>query len=230
MNPAPLLIYYGWPSCINGGHPEDFDRYAYVVLGAGLEEPDHPDHAITQRIIKDTSAWVYGYIDVGVTTNNYTVRRIRRSMKRWRRMGAVGVMLDDFGFGYRVTKQRQRRCIDAAHALGLSVICNIWNPLTDLDREAGLNVSDFLLCESYYIKEGLYDPPWLDRADQFHQIADHYGCGVMSVTTASPGSPFRPDLLAEAWHAAKGVGHVAFGWGEYLFSAQDSLAPWRERP
>jgi len=231
---APLLVYYGWPSCINGSPSTvaataEFNRYDFVVLGAGLEDRGHPDHLRTWLIIRNGSAKVYGYVDVGMTTSGHTLRRIRRSMRRWKRMGAVGVMLDDFGSDFGVTGRRQRRCVDAAHALGLSVIVNIWNPTTGLGDRVGLNVGDYLLCESFYIKEGQYDPDWLNRADQFKAVGVWYGCGVMSVTTASPSSPFRPDLLAEAWYAARGAGHIAFGWGEWNYSAY-GVAPWRERP
>jgi len=232
MSLAPLLVYYGWPSCLNGGaNPiADLNRYGHVILGAGLEDPKHPDHAETRQIVAATSALVYGYIDAGVTTSHYTVRRIRRSMLRWKRLGAVGVMLDDFGFGYGVSKRRRRRCVDAAHLLDLNVIANVWEPDSELAEDLNLGVGDFLLMESFYIKEGQYDPEWTDRADLFSEAAALYGCGVMSVTTQGPSRPFRQDLMDEAYLAAKGLRHVAFGWGEYLYSATNSLAPWRARP
>jgi len=220
-----LLIFYGWPSCVNGGHPEDFDRYDYVILGAGLEDPKHPDNGNTGRIICDTSATVFGYIDAGWSTSRLTLRYMRRQMRRWDQMGAHGVLLDDFGFGYKMSKRRQQRCVDAAHSFGLSVIVNVWEPVTGM--AVNLGPLDFLLCESFYIKVGQYDPAWLDRADRFRQAADLHGCGVMSVTTQGPSRPVRPDLYAEAKKAAEAQGHEAFGWGEWLFSASDSLAPWR---
>ena len=217
---APLLVYYGWPSCINGAADPaaEFDRYTHVVLGAGLEDPGHPDHYPTLQIVHDTTARVYGYIDVGMATSHYTIRRIRRSMRRWKQTGAVGVMLDDFGFDWGVSPRRQRRSVAEAHLLDLEVIANVWEPPANLAPNVG---ADFLLCEGFYIDCGIYDPGWAERA------AGYEG-RVMSVATAGL-APFRQDLFNDACRAAERLGHVAFAWGERDYSA-DGRAPWRERP
>jgi len=231
MRPESLLIYYGWPSAINGGHEEDFDNYAHVVLGAGLEDETHPDHWPTKAIINHTIAACWGYIDAGVMSSDFTMRRIKRSMKRWKRMGVYGVMLDNFGMDWGVSKRRQDRAIDAAHALGLKVIANVWSPQTGLGSYTHLGVGDFLLAESFYIKNGDYDPDWKARAEWYRHFSRTYGMGVMSVTTDGKYSVYaKTGAMAGAFEAATLYGHAAFGWGEYNYSAHDCQAPYRERP
>jgi len=65
-----------------------------------------------------------------------------------------------------VTGRRQRRCVDA-HTPGAVGYRQHLEPNDRVGRRVGLNVGDYLLCESFYIKEGQYDPDWLNRADQF---------------------------------------------------------------
>jgi len=228
--PEPLLIYYGWPSAINNGHDEDFNQYAYVVLGATLENEDHPDHWPTSAIIEHRDAYFYGYIDLGVNyASNLSMRQIKRSMRRWKRMGVRGVLLDDFGFDWGVGPKRQNNAIDAAHKLGLSVIANVWNPHLGLARDTHLRVNDYLLAESFYINSGTFDEKWRQRAEWFRIFSRIYGMGVMSVATAGKDGHYPRLDFEAALSCAEEYGHVACGWGEWNYSAQDCLAPWRER-
>lgn len=86
--PAKLAIYYGYPSLVNeaGGNlttaTAHFAAFDVVVLGDGLEHPAHPDHANTVQIIADLVAGgteVYGYIDMGVTTQNLSIASASRN-------------------------------------------------------------------------------------------------------------------------------------------------------
>ncbi|MDK2464614.1 MAG: hypothetical protein QI223_07575 [Candidatus Korarchaeota archaeon] len=66
--PRKLLFYYGYPSLFNGsgGNLElaaaQFDRYDIVVLGAGLEDPAHPEHQAASAVIGLSEAQFYGYV------------------------------------------------------------------------------------------------------------------------------------------------------------------------
>ena len=214
-----LLVYYGWPSCLNGGgHPvADLDRYRYVVLGAGLEDPTHPDHEPTRRIIGKTVAKVFGYIDLGVSSSNLPLRQVRRSARRWRRMGAVGVLLDDFGYDYGVTRRRQNRAVRSAHRLGLPVIANCWDPEDAMLGPLGPN--DFLLMESWPYVDGWEDPKWEKRAVRF----DHWR-GQARIMSGATGS-FDTVLAEPARTRAVRWGHHAFGWSDLGYGA-DGHAPW----
>ena len=216
-----LLVYYGWPSCLNGGSDPvaDLDRYGYVVLGAGLEDPTHPDHEPTRRIIGKTVAKVFGYVDIGVSTSNLSPRQVRQSMRRWKRMGAVGVLLDDFGYDFGVTRRRQNLAVRSAHRLGLSVIVNCWDPEDAMLGAHLLGPDDFLLMESWPYVDGFEDPKWEKRAARF----DHWRgpARIMSVATGS----FDKVLAETARTRAERCGHHAFGWSDLNYGA-DGHAPW----
>jgi len=221
-----LLIYYGWPSVINGATDEEqtvreFSKYNYLVLGAGLEDPTHPEHEKTDLIIhRLPTTRVFGYIDLGVSTTSLSLRQIRRSMRRWKRMGAVGVLLDDFGYDFAVTRQRQNRAVRSAHRLSLSVIANCWDPEDVLLGRHRLGVGDFLLMESWPVRDGKTDPTWRERAARFE-----YWCGVLRIMSVSTGS-FDKVLAETARTRAERWGHHAVGWGDLNYGA-DGQAPWR---
>jgi len=216
-----LLVYYGWPSCLNGGLDPvaDLDRYGYMVLGAGLEDPTHPDHEPTRRIIGKTVAKVFGYVDIGVTTSNLAPRQVRQSMRRWKRMGCAGVLLDDFGYDFGVTRQRQNRAVRSAHQLGLSVIANCWDVEDAMLGPHLLGLGDFLLMESWPYVDGFEDSKWRERAARFDRLR-----GVVRIMSVATGSPNR--MLAETARArAERWGHHAFGWSDLGYGA-DGHAPW----
>src|SRR4051794_38029690 len=83
-SPASLLIYYSYPSVINGATTTtqaatEFGRYDQVVLGGGLEQTTHPDHANTVAIIhdaNDANTTFLGYVDLGVYTSHFTTAQI----------------------------------------------------------------------------------------------------------------------------------------------------------
>src|SRR5262249_4917486 len=78
LAPRTLLVYYAYASGINGtfsvpGAAAAFGQYNYVVLGDGLEQVTHPDHANTVSILANpqmAGTTVFGYIDLGVTTQD----------------------------------------------------------------------------------------------------------------------------------------------------------------
>jgi len=220
-----LLIYYGWPSVINGATDEEqtvreFSTYDYLVLGAGLEDPTHPEHGKTDLIIHLLpTTRVFGYIDLGVTTTSLSLRQIRRSMRRWRHMGVFGILLDDFGYGFGVTRQRQNRAVRSAHQLGLSVIANCWDVEDAMLGPHLLGLGDFLLMESWPYVDGFEDSKWRERAARFDRLR-----GVVRIMSVATGSPNR--MLAETARArAERWGHHAFGWSDLGYGA-DGHAPW----
>lgn len=172
-----LLVYYGWPSAISQDMRETAVTLAHwddIILGAGLENPGHPDHRNTRRLIRilhtTTSCHVYGYTDLGVTTSNPTLRQVRRSLARWARAGAAGVLLDDFGNDYQVSPRRRRQATQAAHRHGLQAIANAWNP-NDVDTRV-----DYALLESW--QPG-------PRDQQFTRQAEQHGFHLISLTQDS---------------------------------------------
>ncbi|MEZ4701041.1 MAG: T9SS type A sorting domain-containing protein [Rhodothermales bacterium] len=249
VSPGTLLVYYGWPSVINGAGSVDLaaealGQYDYVVLGDGLEIDTHPDYANTVALLAhpamaDTK--VFGYIDLGVTTQNLPVSEYKLRMVWWTDIGADGIFLDDFGYDFGVTRERQNDAVDFAHALEVPVMVNAWDPddafsraadptYNPNERRAALQAGDFYFSESYMIQEGAYVDAafWREKADKLDAYRQTFGVGVMSVTT--PGGTYDEQQFHYAWHAAAIDGHTAIGWGEPSFSSVDAQAPFRVRP
>jgi len=234
--PGTLLIYYGWPGSINGSTTveeavAEFDRYDYVVLGSGLEAPSHAQHEATAAIIRQTRARVFGYIDLGMTTFGWRMRKVKRRVRAWSRMGVFGIFYDDFGHDFGVTRRRQNIAINYAHSFAMPVIVNAWHPshVFDGPRPSALGQGDGFLIESFHVHGGFYDLDWRVRAEQVAAYQARYGFEVFSITTTSPDNRYDEALWHETWWAAANYGHLAVGWGEYLYSA-NSLAPYRPRP
>jgi hypothetical protein len=132
-----LLIYYGTPQGINGLWDSDsaaavFSSYDYVVFGDGLELPADGNYATTKATLARTRAinpniQMYGYIDLGVTTQNQTIATIKSKAIQWQALGVAGIFLDDSGYDFHVSRARQNLAVDIVHGLGLSVTMNAWN-------------------------------------------------------------------------------------------------------
>lgn len=240
-----LLIYYGWPTCINGGaSPEqEFGRYQHVILGDGLHQPCHPDHAGTRAIVgacADTA--FYGYVDLGVTTQNLALTEVARRCQQWREVGCRGVLFDDFGYDFQTERTRQNRAVNEAHSLGLAVIANAWEPGDAFDsrphrRNPGgeapaLGREDFFLVESFQVVLGVAQSvaAWRERAARLEVHRRTLGFSVLSVTTSAPERPFVQELFDYSYYSALVDGHRATGWGEPGYAATDARAPYRPRP
>lgn len=104
--PKRMAIYYGWPSAVQNANGnvtaaiQIFGQFDLVVFGAGIESPSHGDHTNTQTIIQalnNLGKLTFGYVDLGVTTQNYSIARMQSSASNWSAMGAQGIMWDDAG-------------------------------------------------------------------------------------------------------------------------------------
>lgn len=252
IRPGELLIYYGYPSLINGAVGDvataaaDFGRYEHVVLGAGLEDVGHGDHANTVAIMSHAAAantQFFGYVDLGVSTNNFTLSELRNKVDAWKAAGADGILFDDYGYDFLVTRDRQNAAVEYVHATGLPVIANgffvdqVFGDAVDATYNpnglpTALGSTDFYLYESHQIQVGEYtsESTWLNKADSLATYQDVIGFGVMSVTTNDAADTFDADEFNYAWQSAAMFVHASTGWGEHFFSANDNVAPFRSRP
>ena len=172
LAPKSLLIYYSYPSVINGASTlaaaaAALGSYDYVVLGDTLENPSHPDHTNTVAILANPAmahTTVFGYIDLGVSTQNLSIAAIETRIDQWKATGAKGIFLDDFGYDFGTTRARQNTIVAYAHGKGLVVAANAFNPADAFGSQVDaitnpsgtptvLNSSDFYLYESYQISK-----------------------------------------------------------------------------
>jgi hypothetical protein len=247
-----LLIYYGFPSLINGSQSlqeavEHFRRYSMVVLGDGLHDPRHPNHEAALHVITQLpQVRFFGYVDLGVHSphhrmQNLSLAEIEQRAGCWRRMGAVGILLDDYGYDFATTRERQIEAVDALHALKLSVIANSWDPRHALDRDPGpanpkglpspLWASDYYLYESYLVSRGQWISfkQWRAKANTLQKLLRTQPIQILSCTTTEQHDPL--DLAWEfCSYCAWLEGHQALAWGEPHFSASDNQARWRPQP
>ncbi|MHC5110202.1 MAG: hypothetical protein ACYTHJ_10030 [Planctomycetota bacterium] len=253
-----LLIYYGWPSAINQTFSVslaslEFAQYDYVILGDGIQDgPDdpnpHPDHQNTVEILAHPftgNTRFFGYIDLGVITQNLSLEEIQRRIDAWKEMGINGIFLDDYGYDFGVTRERQNAAVVYAHFRGLPVIANGFfvddvfseevHPNNPRGLATSLRPSDFYLFESHQVRIGsiVSAQTWYTKADQLKAYQDDIGFGILSITTNDAINTYDQAEFNYAWYSAALFGHVATGWGEYLFSSSgefNTLAPYRQRP
>ena len=253
--PGALAVFYGWPSLVEGAAGSTdaasrvFSRYRAVVLGDGLQDPSHPDHAKTAAIVASLAAGgagtqVFGYVTLGVTTVSLPVDEVRRRVDAWKAVGVTGIFLDEAGYDYGVSRARQNDAVRHVHAAGLGAFVNAWNPDdvfgTAVDAAYNpdgvaplLDARDVYLLESYQIGMSAYESAatWVSRSALAASYRRRYRVRVAAVATVSGAQPaFDQGKLDYAWQSARLYGFDLFGWGEPWFSAADSRLPFRARP
>lgn len=203
-----LLIYYGYPSLlqVNGnaiqntngtpnlsGIAQAFAEYDVIVLGSGLESPTHSDHANTLAIISKIhslkpSALIFGYIDLGVSTSNFTIAQMQAFTDQWKAMGVNGIFWDDAGYDYLNTRARQSTMILYARNKSLISFMNAYNPDDIFSSTAGtynptgmpsvMSANDWFLLESLPFNNETTSAPWatnsgwIDRTSLLNRITD----------------------------------------------------------
>lgn len=251
INPKTLLIYYSYPSLINGvsttnAAAAQFGQYDYVVLGDGLEFGTHDDHMETQLIVNHPSTdktLFFGYVDLGVSTQNLSSSAIQTQIDLWKTTGVDGIFFDVYGYDYGVSRVRQNEAVAYAHAQGLPIVANAWNPddvfgrlvnpeFNPLGAAPVLNENDYYLSESYLIQEGTYgnQANWKSKADKLKSYQTILPFHILSITTNAMTNEYDQAKFWYAWHGAFLYGHTATGWGEFEFSTSTSEAIFRTRP
>ena len=132
-----------------------YGQFGHVVLGSGMEEPDHPSHEGAVQLLGGLRAAaprteVWGYVSLvggpvadGRRTRAHSVDDIAARAEAWRAMGATGIFLDEAdlcrpdaqtcstgpdGAEIGVTREHQNAAVEAIHALGLPVFANGFAP------------------------------------------------------------------------------------------------------
>ena len=254
--PKRLAIYYGIPSLVNGAAGDvgraaaAFAEYDLVVFGDGLQFDDviatrKPAGAgpveygrtkaiVAQLVASPRKTAVFGYIDLG-RSQQLSMDEIELRVTRWKAVGASGIFYDEAGADFGVDRARQNAAVAAAHAAGLRVVLNAFNPddvfVTRSDGVKPLiRTGDAYLLESFAVRNGLAEDPrgWNDRLQRAKRGATATGAAIWATTTTD--GRFEPELMTHAWRAAVQAGVEAFSWGEPSFGSVDSRLPFRPRP
>lgn len=212
-----LCIYYGWPSLVNGSAgnlttaSSDFAQFDLIVFGDGIWKDSHGDHLNTTTIIGNLNTAgkaAYGYVDLGVSTQDLTLAQMQQAVNGWDSMGVKGIFWDDAGYDYGNTRARQDSAIAYCHRLGLSVIMNAWNPDDAMGgTDVLLGAGDTYLLESYLVSEGAYTSlsDWKTKADKC--AAYEASLGVKMACLSSGGTSITStynttDPFLMAWFGA----------------------------
>ena len=238
-SPATLAIYYGYPSLINGAASNitaaaaEFGAYDIIVLGDGLEFPDHPDHESTHRILDMRRrtmrpAEVFGYVALGHPSDDTAF--IERRVRLWARMGVTGIFYDEAGRDFGVTVDRITYAIGAAREHRLAVCFNAFDlsaieeGLHDPDASAHLSSDDAILVESFGIR--------LSKRQSLTETAQRMGAvealrrlsGVRVFGTTTTVADATVDARDRAFvrQLAEQFRLDALGWGDPEYAAKDS--------
>lgn len=241
-----LCIYYGQPSEVNDSNGDlsraiaAFSPCDVIVLGDGLEHPEHRDHGFTAQLIAelgDTGSTVFGYVDLGVTTQNLDEPTLRDYVTKWQSIGAEGIFFDDAGYDYGVTRARQNAVVDHAHELGLAVFMNAWNiddvlsERDEADRPAPtrLGPGDWYLAESWLVAAGAYQPldAWSTKADRALHYSRTKGIRIAAVSTAGVRKAGARDdrhrKFNLGWWGAAMYGLAAWQWTDAAYGAANDV-------
>lgn len=230
-----LAIYYGWPSVAGGARGVEeatakLAAYDRVVLGAGLELREHPDHASTRAIIaglRRGPAEVYGYLALGSSTGLDGAALAARALA-WRELGVQGILLDEAGHDFGTTRARQNLALEAVHRAGLAAFVNAFDPddLLAGSPPAALRPGDSYLYESFGLRLGVPEPARA-RAAKLAKLeaARRRGLRLYGVSTARAEGDLSRERWAELCRLAREARLEGVGWGTPGFGAGDGKLP-----
>jgi hypothetical protein len=100
---------------------------------------------------------------------------------------------------------------------------------------SAMSADDYYLFESHQLINGDYEAndfafDWRFKSQYLANAQTTLDFGILSVTTVDGSDPYDESGFFYSWFSAALYGHIATGWGEVLFSAPTSLAPFRTRP
>lgn len=236
--PGHLCIYYGYPSLVNNGKGDTtaaikvFAQFNLIVLGDGLWQTSHPDYANTKSIIAGLvvkKRFVFGYIDLGVSTNNYSEAQLRQQIDGWKTLKASGIFFDGAGYDFKVTRDRQNTVIQYCRQVGMRVFMNAWNPDDVLaDPNCLLNENDYYLAESYLVGHNAYSAldAWKKKADACYAYMVNKGIKIASVATGGEtiAANFNAtDKFSLAWCGTSMYNFHYFQATNSLYSANNNV-------
>ncbi|MBI3969549.1 MAG: hypothetical protein HY329_28225 [Chloroflexi bacterium] len=232
-----LALYYGWPSVVNGANGDvevaaaTFNRHGVVVFGDGLELPTHPDYqrtvAVLHRLRELGGARVFGYVDLGVRTQNLDLPTIVRYADAWRQIGVHGIFLDDAGADFGVDERRRDAALEGIRRLGLPVILNAHEPDDAFRGRVKLTPEDGYLLESFQVSNGLIQSPeaLLRKADRALELALQSGTELYAVATGPSDDPAVKVKRDYAWWTALLYGIDYFQYTTIDYSARTAHLP-----
>lgn len=140
-NVEKVIIYYGYPVGINNAWSVDaavdvYKKYDICVFGDTYELPDHEVYSETVEIFtrlkeENPDIRLVGYVPIGAQNigedSGLSITEIKRRIDLWKNIKADGIFLDEFGYDYGVTRERQNEVVQYVHDKSMFCIANTWN-------------------------------------------------------------------------------------------------------
>lgn len=130
--PQSLLRYYGYPIAYRNLWSQQLvidqiGSFDHWIVGDQYQGPAHEVYADTVAICKGVrklGTKVWGYVSIGVSTENLSLATIRQRIGEWSAVGVYGIFLDEFGFDYLVTRQRQNDIVAICREYKMPYVAN----------------------------------------------------------------------------------------------------------
>lgn len=136
-----VCIYYGYPSGIGGswtvkGAVEIYKQYDICVFGDTYEIETHEAYSETVETLatlkqESPDTKIVGYVPIGVknvgSDSGLSMEELKKRVLLWKKIGANGIFLDEFGYDYGVTRERQNEIVNYVHSQDMFCIANSWN-------------------------------------------------------------------------------------------------------
>lgn len=196
-----LLIYYGYPNSFNSSSngwdnkkvAEDMAQYQVIVLGDGLQQISHADHANTVSIVSKLKVLNPNILIFGYVTVNQTYANFKTKVNDWKDNVVVhGIFFDEAGYDYGTVATNGRAAfndkVDYVHSKGLNCFINSWKlsyilgiendttyPNTTWNPdlvESNLNNHDIYLFESIAINTQSYTNDYEDKSTWYNRISE----------------------------------------------------------
>ena len=196
-----VMLYYGYPNAINNSWDVNnsaniYKDYDVCIFGDGYCLPTHEAHAETVeifRILKRISpeTRIVGYVPIGVknvgSDSNLSMDELKNRVDLWQAIGADGIFLDEYGYDYGVTRERQNEIVNYCHGRDMFVFANSWSiECCFSDEDIVIDwMEDFhpnpdglravLNAEDYYVYEHLFYNSYHDSDGNLHvECAEPY--------------------------------------------------------
>lgn len=217
--PKRLAIFQGYLQVIQ----TDLNQFDVIVMPMGAEDPNDEDNGIVRSKVsglKNSGKEVFGYVDMGVTTQNLTSVQAKINVDRWMAMGVTGIFWDNCGYDALNSRARQVELIDYTHSKGMKVFLNAKEP-NDLfiSVPAITFVSgDYYLYEDFLVANNVLQPlyTWQTKADKLVALGATTGVRMAVVTTATDEK-----YKTAAWWGATLINAYAFGYSYPGYGAKD---------
>lgn len=171
INLTHFKFYYSDISNVDGINNVDhsieiLSKFDAIVFNEPGLNTTTQQQAVQNALIQ-AGIHVFGYCQVGASSNWPTLATMEAIMDRCAAAGYYGVFYDMFGYDWGVARTTQNTVVNYAHSKGLKCIANAWIPADALGSDINatynpsgspstLGVGDWYLFESFYCNNSGY--------------------------------------------------------------------------